>query len=132
MNDPDHSTREYRFEAGAVPDLAAMRGWLRRVLNGASPDGVQDVLLLATELVTNALDHAHGVLALRVRYRARRSPVRLEVDDPRPDLGLRLGGSSPADSRGRGLLLVDAISRRWGVVTHGTAGKTVWADVVAG
>jgi anti-sigma regulatory factor (Ser/Thr protein kinase) len=131
MDDSERSVHEYRFEAGAAPDLAGMRQWVRRVLDGASSEGVQDSLLLATELVTNALDHAHGVQALRVRYRAPRSPVRLEVDDPRPDLGLQFGESSSDDSRGRGLLLVDAVSRQWGVITHDDDYKTVWADVLA-
>jgi anti-sigma regulatory factor (Ser/Thr protein kinase) len=129
MDLPEPSLHEHRFSNGAMPDLAAMRQWVRRVLAGASFESVEDVLLLATELVTNALDHAHGVQALRVRYGSPGQPVRLEVDDPRPDLCLQLGKSSLGSSRGRGLLLVNAISRRWGVITHADDHKTVWADI---
>ncbi|MFJ1768150.1 ATP-binding protein [Amycolatopsis sp. NPDC088138] len=131
MDLPEPATHEYRFDAGVTPDLAAVRRWIRSVLDGASSEGLEDALLLATELVANAQDHAQGVRALRIRCRGPRSAVRLEIDDARPDLAVRLGGSSSDEDRGRGLLLVDAVSRRWGVVTHDDVYKTVWADLAA-
>ncbi|MEA5363006.1 hypothetical protein VA596_25980 [Amycolatopsis sp., V23-08] len=52
-----------RFESGANVEGAAGRGV---VLRGAASDCVEDALLLATELVSNALDHAHGLRVLLV------------------------------------------------------------------
>lgn len=126
------SIDEFRFDAGVPPNLAAVRRWVRFVLRGAAAGCVEDALLLATELVSNALDHAQGVRALRVLVRDPESTCRLEIDDGRPDLGLHVGESSVNGPRGRGLLLVDAISRRWGVVTHDGGYKTVWVDIAAG
>ncbi|WP_328618120.1 ATP-binding protein [Amycolatopsis sp. NBC_00355] len=128
MDLPEPSLHECEIETGATPDLAAIRRWVRLVLAGARPESVDDALLLVTELVTNAVDHAHGVRALRIRSGEPGQPVRLEIDDPRPDLGVRLCESSSESARGRGLLLVDAISRRWGVTLYDDH-KTVWADI---
>ncbi|MEA5360970.1 ATP-binding protein [Amycolatopsis sp., V23-08] len=132
MNAPSRSTHEFRFDVGGPSDLAAMRHWMRSVLDGVSPDVADDAVLLATELVTNALDHAQGVRAMRLIFRDSASSYRMEVDDERPDLAPHPGKSSPGEVRGRGLLLVDALSHRWGVVTHGSEYKTVWAEIAAG
>ncbi|MEV6823430.1 ATP-binding protein [Amycolatopsis sp. NPDC051102] len=119
---------EYSFAPGGAPDLAAMRTWLRSVLDDETFDAVQDALLMATELVTNAFDHARGARTLRVFCRGPGSPGRLEIDDACPDLELHFDGGAPQGTRGRGLLLIDAISPRWGVTRTGTL-KTVWADL---
>ncbi|MFJ1768501.1 ATP-binding protein [Amycolatopsis sp. NPDC088138] len=129
MDRPEPAAHEYRFSAGAPIDLSAVRRWMSTVLENVPVELLEDALLLATELVTNALDHAQGARALRIRFRDTRALLRLEVDDPRPDLRLRTGTSSLDEDRGRGLVLVAAMSRRWGVVTHGDLYKTVWADL---
>ncbi|MCR6490769.1 ATP-binding protein [Amycolatopsis sp. OK19-0408] len=131
MDPPQLATYDYCLDAEAAPDLAAMRRWTRHVLDSAPTELVEDAVLLATELAANAMDHAHGIRAFRIRYRDRASSVLLEIDDGRPDLELHLGATSPGNTRGRGLLLVNTISRRWGVITRGDHDKTVWADVAA-
>jgi two-component sensor histidine kinase len=83
--------------------------------------------LLTTELVTNAVLHGQGEVAVRVSNQA--DAVRIEVDDDSaaaPEL--RSFGTHAAT--GRGMLLVEALSRAWGCDPNG-AGKTVWFELVA-
>ncbi|MEV6478347.1 ATP-binding protein [Streptomyces sp. NPDC051576] len=87
-----------------------------------------DVLLCVSELATNAL--VHGVPAGRqfrvvLRYDGRM--VRVEVHDsgggvPRVD-----AHPEDTDEGGRGLLLVAALSDKWGVGER-ELGKVVWAE----
>lgn len=86
----------------------------------------EDLCLVATELVANALRHAGTDMT--VRLRTIKGGVRLEVEDgsERP---LRPRPAGPSDEGGRGLLLVDALSSRYGV--EGEAkGKRVWAELL--
>jgi CheY-like chemotaxis protein/anti-sigma regulatory factor (Ser/Thr protein kinase) len=85
-----------------------------------------DAELVATELVTNALVHASTRCQLRARLAG--GVLRIEVEDR--------GGGTPdlqaADERaerGRGLLIVSALSTAWGVGTRPPGGKLVWAQV---
>jgi CheY-like chemotaxis protein len=88
---------------------------------------LDDALLVATELVTNALVHAGP----RCEFRAVLSEtvLRLQVSDG--------GGGMPdpraardTDEGGRGLLLVSALCAAWGTVELPAAGKMVWAEIV--
>lgn len=78
-----------------------------------------DALLVISELVTNAVLHGSG--AIHVRIVLDRRCLRVEVDDE----GVGLGPPAP-DSRG--LLLVNALARDFGVRPT-ASGKTVWAEL---
>jgi serine phosphatase RsbU (regulator of sigma subunit)/anti-sigma regulatory factor (Ser/Thr protein kinase) len=85
------------------------------------------VLLLVSELVTNALVHAGSSAHLALLQLS--DAVRIEVSDrspsePRPRI------ASTEAVGGRGMLLVDALSSRWGTMER-RDGKTVWAQVPA-
>jgi anti-sigma regulatory factor (Ser/Thr protein kinase) len=86
-------------------------------------------VLVMSELVANAVDHACGpVVRLSVaRTAERRVRVTVADMDRRPP---RAGNADPLDERGRGLLLVAAVSQRWGV-ERSPSGKQVWADLAA-
>jgi anti-sigma regulatory factor (Ser/Thr protein kinase) len=106
-------------------------------------DRFDDVALVVSELVTNALRHA---LPDEASQESRATPVRLHlmrwpgrlvcaVRDPSPD-SPGAGGDAPAfpDPRGpaesgRGLFLVDAFSDGWGwhPLAGALHGKVVWA-----
>ena len=60
--------RQYEFAIGllANPPLSALRGWLRGLLADEPDEVLIDVELVATELVTNAYEHAGRLLAVRV------------------------------------------------------------------
>lgn len=112
-----------------VAPLAQIRQWLATVLSELAEDLLQDLMLVCTELVSNAYDHACAPRRLRVHRSRDRLALRIEVDDGSPER-LPLAGTSRLGAfRGRGLIMVDHLSRRrWG--THlGTEGKTVWAEL---
>ena len=82
--------------------------------------------VVVSELVTNAVIHASTTVTVGLQLLPG-GGARIEVGDasswpPTP----RAAG--PDEPGGRGLLLVDALSREWGVSTTAD-GKTVWAEV---
>jgi anti-sigma regulatory factor (Ser/Thr protein kinase) len=86
-----------------------------------------DIALVVTELVANAVRHAGTDIEISITHITR--GVRLEVKDGsrRP---LRQRTALTSDEGGRGLLLVDALSNRYGVVGE-PDGKRVWVEMVA-
>ena len=85
-----------------------------------------DAALVVTELVANAVRHAGTDIEISFTHLV--SGLRLEVKDGsrRP---LRHRTALSSDEGGRGLLLVDALSTRYGVVGEAD-GKRVWAELV--
>jgi anti-sigma regulatory factor (Ser/Thr protein kinase) len=113
----------------SAPSLA--RAQIRGLGTRLPPSMVDDVLLLANELVTNALRHgpAGRPILLRILGGTR---LRIEVGDagrwhappvhmPEPDLGA---------TDGWGLPIVDALADGWGVTTSPDS-TVAWAEVVA-
>lgn len=92
----------------------------------AEGDTLHNALLVVSELVSNAVSHAGTPVTVGIKV-ASDGVVRIEVGDgrtwpPRPRK------VSPDSVGGRGLLLVEALSNRWGVETRGD-GKVVWAEI---
>jgi anti-sigma regulatory factor (Ser/Thr protein kinase) len=83
-----------------------------------------DAVVVASELVGNAVEHA-GTLC-RLTLTLDRRELTVAVRDGRPGTIRRLRPVEPLARRGRGLLLTAGVSRRWGVTEH-EQGKTVWA-----
>lgn len=81
--------------------------------------------LALTELLTNVVRHVPGRRCAFLMLR-RPEGLRVEVWDPSPALPV-LGASGPLDEGGRGLVLVEAVTARWGVERRAT-GKTVWFE----
>ncbi|MEU8648954.1 ATP-binding protein [Streptomyces sp. NPDC048737] len=88
-----------------------------------------DVLLCATELLTNVIDHLGEGTPVTVRVTGTpHGHTRVEVTDPDARaLPVLLSATGTAES-GRGLALVDALARRWGV-DQGADHKTVWCEL---
>ena len=89
---------------------------------------LDDIGLVASELATNAMKHAqtpfavvitcsHGSVMVAVRDASEGAPVPASAEHH--DLG------------GRGLAIVEQVSREWGVTTSGET-KAVWARFDAG
>ena len=99
---------------------AALRRW------GCPDDFIELVLLLTSELVTNAYRHAGT--ETRVSVRLEGDCTRVEVRDVgRGEPELRPLDTDRVD--GRGLQIVDALADRWGY--HSNAGGTaVWFELV--
>jgi anti-sigma regulatory factor (Ser/Thr protein kinase) len=99
--------------------------------DGELPPAVrEDVLLLLTELVSNAVRHA-GVgpgQSMRVVVRQWPRRVRVEVLDPGTDSAQVRLSPSRDESGGWGLVLVERIAARWGVEPGGS-GTCVWFEI---
>ena len=87
-----------------------------------------DALLVASELLTNALRHGHAAqLVLRVAV-IEDKVLRIEVDDPDRENWPKL--RTPGGTGGNGMRLVEALADRWGVIV--VRGKTVYANLALG
>ncbi|MEU3144982.1 MULTISPECIES: ATP-binding protein [unclassified Streptomyces] len=90
----------------------------------------EDVLLVVSELVTNACLHAEGPDRLSIV--CDNKVIRLEITDrgtgqPAPRTPHQAGRPG-----GHGMFIVQRLSLDWGVVrTPGVEGKTVWAELGA-
>lgn len=90
-------------------------------------DQVEVAELLVSELVGNAIDHAHG--EVRLSLSAQDGVLRCEVEDEDPELPSMCTVDADAEG-GRGLFLVDMLSCRWGGVLT-ARGKAVWFQLPA-
>lgn len=116
-------TRHGDWELADSPESAATaRGLASELLAGLPLDSIEVVLLLTTELVTNAVQHGLGPIGLRLL--AGDDGVRVEVRD-RSDALPVVQQLDPEALTGRGLLLVEGLADGWGVLAQ-DIGKTVW------
>ncbi|MCW2571231.1 MAG: putative regulatory protein [Frankiales bacterium] len=89
------------------------------------PEVIDDAVLAASELVTNAV--LHGLPPIGMRLRRRVGLVRLDVDDARPETTSRPQRSvEPAES-GRGLDIVRQVSDHMGITQIAGKGKCIYA-----
>lgn len=88
--------------------------------------GNVDLPLLVSELVTNAC--AHGAEPIRVHLDVGQARVRVEVEDGSPKMP-EVKRPDRRSTVGRGLLIVESLSRAWGAERAG-AGKVVWAELL--
>lgn len=95
------------------------------LLDHEMADLVDDVELVVSELATNALVHARSPFT--VTLGAFMETVRLEVMDG-THTGPTLGAARASDTSGRGMVIVQALSRGWGVRAQASGGKSVWAE----
>jgi anti-sigma regulatory factor (Ser/Thr protein kinase) len=117
--------RSAAFPASAASPRAARR-FVRDVLPVLpDPESSDTVMLLVTEIVTNAVVHARS--PVRVAVMVDDSQVRVEVRDDAPQLPVLRPAAEEAFN-GRGLLLLDRLSTQWGVEGDGY-GKTVWFEI---
>jgi anti-sigma regulatory factor (Ser/Thr protein kinase) len=88
---------------------------------------VESARLLVSELVVNAVLHAHTEARLSLRYDG--SVLHVEVADGSTAVPRRRA-YSPTATTGRGLMIVDAVADSWGVEVDAAArSKRVWFDL---
>ncbi|MCP3820671.1 ATP-binding protein [Streptomyces sp. A3M-1-3] len=89
---------------------------------------VDDVLLLVSEVVTNACLHADGPTELVLNCTDER--LRIEVADTSSEHPRLRPPRSAALPGGHGLVVVQRLARRWGSAAR-EDGKTVWLEVAS-
>lgn len=109
-------------------DLAAVSQARQHVSGKLAAWGLEQAAptmeLVASELVTNAIRHAHPPVRLRlIRHGA---GLTCEVSDG-SSTSPHLRRARTFDESGRGLFIVAQLTRRWGI-RHHSHGKTVWAE----
>ncbi|MFD5829766.1 ATP-binding protein [Lentzea sp. NPDC060358] len=108
--------------------ISRLRRDLTTALSSVGEDHLYDVQLVVTELVSNVLDHTPSRTGrLRVFHTLAPCLVVVEVHDSSPVEPV-YGRSRLGENRGRGIVVVDRISREWGCRVVGD-GKTVFAVV---
>ncbi|KAB2340616.1 ATP-binding SpoIIE family protein phosphatase [Actinomadura rudentiformis] len=86
---------------------------------------IDTAVLLTSEIVTNAVRHAHGPINLSLRHSERE--LTIQVSDRSTQLPhVRVAG--PDDESGRGLYLVEALADDWGSHPRND-GKTIWCTL---
>jgi anti-sigma regulatory factor (Ser/Thr protein kinase) len=119
MRDHVGSELSVRFERGPSAASAA-RNALLALEERLESRVLEDIRLLVSELVTNAIRHADGPsggeVALDVTIEAGR--VRVEVADPGEGFEPQPRDDEMTRPGGWGLYLVDRIADRWGVIRN--------------
>jgi anti-sigma regulatory factor (Ser/Thr protein kinase) len=123
VHDSNQAGDMVRVQLPRGPTCAALaRRFVRDQLVGVADPPLDQALLIASELVTNALQHGQGAIGLSLQRSGQR--VRLEVVDEGT-------GAVPAirdndENGGWGLRLVDQLALAWGCFEGTTH---VWADI---
>ncbi|RJK96334.1 SpoIIE family protein phosphatase [Vallicoccus soli] len=110
-----------------------LAAWSGAAAPGAPGGGAGDLAevaqLCVSEVVTNAVLHAASPARLRLAWDG--AVLRVEVRDEGAPFRTALRVPGEEDTHGRGLVLLDALSRRWGL-HEVEGGKAVWFELAAG
>jgi anti-sigma regulatory factor (Ser/Thr protein kinase) len=113
-----------------VSSPATARAFVRDGWPSADDEVLDDITLIVSELVSNAVKHGEPEIVLRMRM----DPLAIDVSvlDHGPEVppGEVTTPATTATS-GRGLSIVERLASDWGVLPlEGRAGKTVWARLI--
>jgi anti-sigma regulatory factor (Ser/Thr protein kinase) len=108
----------FPYDPRSVPRA---RRFVREVLSREPTETIEVAELMVSELATNCIRHAGTGFELVV---VTGDEIRIEISDSGTGTP-RLLTPRPTDPSGRGLRIVEGLSRRWGVSSR-PRGKTVW------
>ncbi|HEX4817948.1 MAG TPA: ATP-binding protein [Nonomuraea sp.] len=117
---------------GVPSQVSSARGIVRAALGRDHPL-YDDVVLLTSELATNAILHTKSGAggSFTVAVSSSESVVRVCVSDAGSDGPPCVCRTSTQSTSGRGLPLIEAISHRWGF-TRESGSTTVWFELLKG
>ncbi|MFB7939749.1 SpoIIE family protein phosphatase [Streptomyces sp. NPDC056049] len=117
-----------RWAVWRLPDavMHARRFTARTLRDWSVTEEADTVLLVVSELVTNAVAHTQGEVRLGLTLTGDR--LRVAVNDASPRTPVKTENVDWEATGGRGLLLVAAMSAAWGSVPF-SGGKQVWCDI---
>lgn len=96
--------------------------------SGLGDPRVGDVVLMTSELVTNALVHAHSTAEVSIERDG--NVIRVGVADNSPSSPV-MRSADPRRVGGNGMRIVEALADAWGTISRPTVGKEVWFSVGA-
>lgn len=112
----------------AVQEIPRSRRFVSDAIEDYGGKVTDAVMLVVSELITNAVRHGRGEVELRVHIDG--DEVRVEVlDDGHAAVAAPLKPPAPSSLGGRGLLLVREVSKRWGSGFDDDGRTMVWAEV---
>ena len=123
------STGEVDFE---IPSVAgAVRAARERVVEAAAgrvdETRVAQLRLVTSEVITNAVRHGRSTQDVRIRALPTEEFLCVKVTDSGVGIAPRPRATAPADDGGFGLVLVENLTRRWGMTRE--AGRTrIWFE----
>lgn len=123
------------FEYRCTPSLSNIRlcrhvlaNWLEQQ-PGVDVDAIDDLLVVCSELVTNAVVHSPDAGTIAVRGWTDGDSVVLEVEDPGGGFAWPVAHGMhdvlDSDEHGRGLFIVEALTDRLGVLPTASGGTAV-------
>jgi anti-sigma regulatory factor (Ser/Thr protein kinase) len=110
---------------GNAEFVGAVRALIRERLSAVLPEVLDLAVLLADEVVTNAVLHGGGEIGLSVDVTDDR--LRVEVKDSSFKLPLVLTPNAERE-HGRGMVIVDSLAASWGTEVD-RSGKSVWFEL---
>ena len=119
---------ELRSPVPGTPESvgAARRTIVRQLQAWGLNSNIDDMQLVASELITNAL--RYGADPIEFRLSVREDRLRLEVSDANTTDIPQPRQAADHESTGRGMPLIDALTASWGAQVSG-ARKVVWAEI---
>ena len=121
----DRETARFPVEPGSV---AASRAWLLgRSAELVTGQRTEDLALVLSEIVTNALRHGAGAGQVEISATPKPEFLCVQVTDDGPGFVPRPGAMASEPSGGFGLFLVERLTRRWGMTREGQRTR-VWFE----
>ncbi|WP_051967337.1 ATP-binding protein [Kitasatospora mediocidica] len=122
---PGGQVRRLRL-LGVPGQVSRGREFTRRALDDWHAQDCDDVLLLVSELLANAVLHAGGARELLLHAVPAR--LRIEVTDASPNLPRPRAPQAAGLPGGHGLTIVAKLADRWGADPR-EDGKSVWLEI---
>ncbi|WP_232050396.1 ATP-binding protein [Actinoplanes sp. OR16] len=122
--------RNHRLASDLEPEVGAARRSREMITEACArwdqPDLTGNACIVATELVNNVVAHARTPMRFLLAMHG--DTMSVAVRDGSPVVPRFTGPVAPTSYGGRGLLLIDTVSSRWGHLAL-SDGKVVWAQL---